>query len=196
MIYKIWTLFLDRDGVINQRKVGDYIRNWKEFCFLDGVLEAIPVLNKYFDRTVVVTNQQGIAKGLMTEQSLQKIHKKMVQEIEYSSGQIDAVYYCAKHKRENPICRKPNPGMAYTAQKEFSDIQFKQAVMVGDSPSDIQFGKNLGMKTVFLTTRDDIAVHELEVTMEQADLILPQLADLAKEEHLSTLLPDRFSLAD
>ena len=189
---KQWTLFLDRDGVINQRKVGGYIRTWSEFFFLEGALSAIAKLNKYFAITIVVTNQQGVAKGIMTENSLIEIHQKMLKNAREKGAQINRVYYCTKHQSENPICRKPNTGMGHSAKRDFPQNQSKQAVMVGDSPSDIQFGKNLGMKTVFLTTRRDIETQVRTETLKQADLVLSSLAELKKARHLSQLLARDF----
>ena len=69
-----WTLFLDRDGVINRRLPGAYVQHWDQFEFLPGVLPALSILANYFAHLIIVTNQQGIGKGLMTESDLQKIH--------------------------------------------------------------------------------------------------------------------------
>ena len=77
-IDKSWSLFLDRDGVINTRLVDDYVKCWEDFEFLPGVLEAIKCFNKLFSTIVVVTNQQGIGKGLMKVETLNNIHKKMM----------------------------------------------------------------------------------------------------------------------
>jgi len=148
-----WTLFLDRDGVINERIPGDYIRNWKSFNFLDGVVETIAQLSSKFGRIIVVTNQQGVGKGLMTKKAVEDIHKEMLDAIHLAGGKIDAVYYCPELATDNPDCRKPNVGMALQAKKGFPDIDFEKAVMVGDSVSDMEFGMRLGMITVFITTK-------------------------------------------
>lgn len=150
------TLFLDRDGVINQRIVGDYVRNRSEFVFLEGALQALVDLARKFDYIVVVTNQQGIAKGRMTEADLQDVHDYMVAQVEAAGGRLDGVYYCPHHERDAPACRKPNPGMAHQAKADFPAIEFERALMVGDSVSDLVFGQRLGMKTVLLTTKMDL----------------------------------------
>ena len=93
-IDKSWTLFLDRDGVINQKRDKDYVKNWAEFLFVEGSLEAISTLSKFFGRIIIVTNQRGVGKELMSEQDLIKIHEKMVHEINLSHGKIDKIYYC------------------------------------------------------------------------------------------------------
>ena len=146
------TLFLDRDGVINVRLVGDYIKNWDEFKFEEGVLEAIKIFIKHFDTILVVSNQQGISKGLMSEDDLNSIHTKMKQEIIKAGGRIDEIYYCKALSKENNFCRKPSVGMGLKARKQFKNIRFKESVMVGDSISDMKFGKRLKMQTVFIST--------------------------------------------
>ena len=92
---KMWAIFLDRDGVINDRIVGGYVRNWTEFDFLEGVLDAMPILARKFDYIFVATNQQGIAKGLMTVEQLEKVHAQMLEEIAKCNVTIDKVYYCS-----------------------------------------------------------------------------------------------------
>jgi histidinol-phosphate phosphatase family protein len=145
------TLFLDRDGVINVRLIDDYVKQWEEFEFEEGALEAISIFAKYFDTIVVVSNQQGVSKGLMSEQDLISIHKKMKQEIENKGGRIDEIYYCTALRKENHFCRKPQVGMGLRARKQFKSIRFKQSIMVGDSTSDMQFGKRLKMQTIFIS---------------------------------------------
>lgn len=172
---------MDRDGVINDRIVGAYVRNWSEFEFLEGVLEAMPILARKFDCIVVVTNQQGIAKGLMTEEDLNKVHFSMVEAIEKRGGRIDKVYFCAQHERENPPCRKPNVGMAEAAKSDFPRIDFKQAIMVGDSISDIEFGYNMKMKTVLVTTKVDIDRTKLETIKDKIDYTYSDLPTFAHD---------------
>ncbi|MCL2682054.1 MAG: HAD family hydrolase [Bacteroidales bacterium] len=145
------TLFLDRDGVINRRLIDDYVKTPDEFVFEDGALEAIAKLSKCFERIVVVTNQQGIGKKLMTEQTLHEIHEYMKNQVEKAGGRIDAIYFCPDLKHSKSIFRKPNVGMGLLAKRQFSNIRFKQSVMVGDSISDMKFGKKLGMKTIFIS---------------------------------------------
>jgi len=147
-IDKSWTLFLDRDGVINKRKVGGYIQTVDEFEFLPGAKEAISEFSKIFGRIIIVTNQQGIGKGLFHENDLQQIHTYMVEQIRQSSGRIDAIHYCPELAVDDPKCRKPNTGMAIEAKKQFPEIDFAKSIMIGDSPSDMEFGKRIGMKCV------------------------------------------------
>lgn len=146
-----WSLFLDRDGVINKRLPGAYVTAPGEFIFLDGVLDALPALRQCFDRIFIVTNQQGIGKGIMTEMQLLDVHKYMIQKIIESGGRIDAVYYSPFLRILNHPMRKPSPGMALLAREEHPEVDFGKSVMVGDSATDMEFGKNLGMVTVFIT---------------------------------------------
>lgn len=146
-----WTLFLDRDGVINHEKKEDYIRNWSEFKFYEESLAALPLLAQKFSRIIITTNQKGIGKGLMTDSALNLIHQNMTNQIIELGGRIDAIYYCPDLDNLS-INRKPQPGMAYQAKAAFPSIDFKQSIMVGNRMSDMEFGRNAGMHTVYLAT--------------------------------------------
>jgi histidinol-phosphate phosphatase family protein len=141
------TLFLDRDGVINRLRENDYVKTWEEFEFLPDIFETLAAWAKQFKYIIIVTNQRGVGKGVMTEQDLRCIHKKMVAEIEKHSGRIDKIYYCAAIDDNDPN-RKPNIGMALQAKQDFSDIDFNRSVMIGDSEGDMAFAKNCRMKGV------------------------------------------------
>lgn len=149
------TLFLDRDGVINQRLPGQYVTDWSEFEFLPGVLEALALLKEVFFPIVVVTNQQGIGKGIMEEEDLHRVHQQMQDVITAEGGRIDGVYYCPELSTQAGNCRKPAPTMAQWAKQDFPEINWAQSVMVGDSRSDLEFGRNLGMLTVYIETKHD-----------------------------------------
>ena len=146
-----WTLFLDRDGVINQRLPGAYVKSQAEFRFCENTLLALQKLAPLFGRIVVVTNQQGIGKGLMTEADLEVVHQFMLENIDAAGGRIDAIYFCPDLAAANSPDRKPQPGMAYQAQANFPEIDFSRSIIVGDSASDMKLGKTLGMKTIFIT---------------------------------------------
>lgn len=146
-----WTLFIDRDGVINYEKKEDYILNWSEFKFYEGVHEAMQILSGIFPTIIMVTNQRGIGKGLMTEDDLQVIHDNMTNEIAGASGRIDKIYFCTSLDN-NCFERKPNPGMAHLAQKDFPHIDFSKSIMIGNKLSDMGFGKNAGMHTIYVDT--------------------------------------------
>ena len=145
-----WTLFLDRDGVINVRLIDDYVKNINEFEFLPGVLEAFKIFAEKFGRIIIVTNQQGVGKGLMTMQDVDQVNNFMQKEIEAQKGRIDKIYVCPQLKSDPNNFRKPSPRMAYMAQRDFPEIDFEKSIMIGDSNSDIEFGKNAGMYTILI----------------------------------------------
>ena len=151
-----WTLFLDRDGVLNHEKHLDYIYNYHEFVFYDGVKEALAQFAKTFKYIFIATNQRGVGKGLMTEEDLLDLHAKMNADIIKAGGRIDGIYYCTSLSNDDPD-RKPNPGMALKARQKYQDIDFSKSIMVGNNISDMEFGRNAGMHTVFLkTTQPDL----------------------------------------
>lgn len=155
-----WTLFLDRDGVINVRLMADYVKTPEEFELLPGVAAAIKKANSIFGKIVVVTNQQGIGKGIMTERNLSEIHAYCDELLAESKGKIDAYYFAPALSKENSRLRKPNTGMAQLAKQQFPQIEFKKSVLVGDSDSDIEFGKRLDMFTVFIGTEKHAVADE------------------------------------
>jgi histidinol-phosphate phosphatase family protein len=151
VIDKSWTLFLDRDGVINVKLEGDYVKKIEEFKFTENAVKAISKAKQLFGKIVVVTNQQGIAKGLYTEEDLNKVHDFMQAQLAKENALIDKIYYCPALNGDIRFnCRKPDIGMALQAQNDFPEIDFSKSVMVGDSISDMEFGRKLGMYTVFI----------------------------------------------
>jgi D-glycero-D-manno-heptose 1,7-bisphosphate phosphatase len=147
-----WTLFLDRDGVINRKLDQDYVKTLGEFEILDGVIEGLQICRNLFKRIIIVTNQRGVSLGLMNELDLQLIHEEMTKVFSVNGIKIDAIFYCDGINL-NSDCRKPNPGMGLLAKQKFPDIDFKKSIMVGDSISDIEFGSNLNMVTVLLKSQ-------------------------------------------
>ena len=150
MIDKSWTLFLDRDGVINERLPGSYVTHWEEFVLKEDFMEAMKLFRNLFGRIIIVTNQQGIGKGLMTEVDLLNVHQYFENVLAKEGITIEAIYYCPHLAEEYCHCRKPNIGLAEKAKQDFSDIDFEKSIMVGDSLSDILFGKRSGMTTVYI----------------------------------------------
>lgn len=151
-------LFLDRDGVINEEKDGSYIFHKNEFVFYPGAIAALVSLAKKFDYVFIVTNQRGVGRGYMTETALLEIHDYLTEEVVTAGGHITRIYF-APSIDSNHSHRKPNIGMALDAQQDFPDIEFDKSVMVGNNLSDMQFGKTMGMKTIFLhTTQGKVAL--------------------------------------
>jgi histidinol-phosphate phosphatase family protein len=143
------TLFLDRDGVINRLRPNDYVKSWDEFEFMPGILNALAKWNRHFKHIIIVTNQRGVGRGLMTENDLVNIHSRMIGEIEEHNGRIDKIYYCTSISADD-INRKPNIGMAWQAKRDFPDIDFSKSLMIGDSESDRQFAEKTGIKMIHI----------------------------------------------
>ena len=146
------TVFLDRDGVINQNPPNKgYVRRWSEFSFIPNARKAIRELTQSRYRIIVVTNQAGIGRGLFPEENLKDIHSRMVSEITETGGRIDAVYYCPHHPEVGCECRKPKPGMLIRAVREHN-IELSSAYLIGDSTTDIEAGQCVGTKTLLVLT--------------------------------------------
>ena len=156
-------VFLDRDGTIN-RYVG-FLRDINDFELLPGAEEAIKKLNSSSYLAVVVTNQPVIARGEVTVEQLDEIHKKMETLLGRACGYIDGLYYCPHHpdsgiEGEIPAltikcaCRKPKPGMLSQAAEDFN-IDLAASWVIGDSKSDIQCGINAGCRTVLIGKNDE-----------------------------------------
>ncbi|MEZ4908847.1 MAG: HAD-IIIA family hydrolase [Saprospiraceae bacterium] len=150
-----WTIFLDRDGVINKRLPGDYVKNPSEFIFLDDVKKVIKKLSSKFNHIIVVTNQQGIGKGKITQIDVDTVNDFMLSEIVKEGGKISKIYTCGMLAGTDNCCRKPNPHMAQWAKNDFPDIDFNKSIIIGDSISDMEFGKNLGMKTILVDGKEE-----------------------------------------
>lgn len=150
-----WALFLDRDGVINRRIIGDYVRTWDDFSFLSGVLTAMPQLAAWAPHIVVVTNQQGVGKGLMSASALTNIHDRMRLTVALVGGRIDDVRSCP-HVAGSCVCRKPAPGLVQRWLAEHPDIDASACVMVGDSAGDMAMARAAGIGTkVWIDARAD-----------------------------------------
>jgi histidinol-phosphate phosphatase family protein len=162
---KSWTLFLDRDGVINKKIDNDYVKSWSEFVFLPGVLEALAICKKIFGRIIILSNQQGIGKGLMTLQQLEEVHKQMLTEIKKNHGHIDMIYFSPSKAEMNDPMRKPDVGMALQAKLDFPEINFGKSVMLGDSMSDMELGFQLHMINVLVTEKTNSEPEMIHLTV-------------------------------
>ncbi len=143
------TLFLDRDGVLNRHILGDYVRTPQMWEWLPGILPALARWSGKFKHIVLVTNQRGVGKGVMTDAQLAQVHAYMMQGVLEAGGRIDLILACTSVSEEDPR-RKPNPGMFYEACSLFPDIDAKSSVMLGDAPSDAAFAKNCGIPFILL----------------------------------------------
>lgn len=171
-----WTLFLDRDGVINHKLPDDYVKKISEFQFIQFSVEAIAEFSKIFGRIVIVTNQQGIGKKLMSENHLDIVHEHMMEGIVEAGGRIDKIYHCPHLAADQSEDRKPEIGMALKAKVDFPEIDFSRSLMVGDSLSDLQFGRKAGMKTVLVSGYHSRLSEEF---VSNADFIINDLQELS-----------------
>ena len=165
-----WTLFIDRDGVINERIFDGYVLSKEDFVFKNGVLEVSQSLFSKFKYVILVTNQQCVGKGLIGMENLDNIHDYMHSKLKQHEAAIDIVLVATELKGAEPFKRKPSKTMGYMAQETFNDIDFNKSIMVGDTDSDIHFGKNLGMKTVLIRSE--------EIISSEPDLMLDSLLEL------------------
>ncbi len=145
-----WSLFLDRDGVLNLRPGKGYVVNPQHFQWADGSLEALAGLKPIFQHIVVVTNQQGVGKGLMQASDLEAINREMLAGIKEVGGHVGRIYSATGLRACDSFLRKPGPGMALQAAEDFPGICFTRSIMVGDTFSDMLFGSRLGMLTVLV----------------------------------------------
>jgi D-glycero-D-manno-heptose 1,7-bisphosphate phosphatase len=147
---ELHTVFLDRDGVINRKlPEGEYVSGWEHFHLLPGVSEAIRELNQAGLRVIVVTNQRGIALGRYRTEDVNSLHAQLQHELSRQNAHIDAFYFCP-HDKNNCNCRKPLTGLFEQAQAQFPGILPQTSLIIGDSLSDVEFGRNLGMRTIFI----------------------------------------------
>lgn len=170
------TLFLDRDGVLNQRIVDGYVTRPDDFVIIPGVLEALKIFADRFSHIFIVTNQQGIGKGLMTAADLRRVHDSFLSQVDAAGGRIDRIYYCPELKSVHSFNRKPSIGMALQARRDFPGVRLKESVMVGDMKSDMLFGRRAGMTTVLVGNDDDTA----RTHPHLVDFSYPSLIDYAK----------------
>jgi D-glycero-D-manno-heptose 1,7-bisphosphate phosphatase len=172
-------VFLDRDGVINRKALEDhYVTRWEEFHILPGVVEGITLLNRTGFCVIVVTNQRGIAKGLMTAADLEKMHERMSALFARSGATIDAIYFCPHEVDQFCNCRKPAPGMLLDAARS-RGIDLSASWMIGDSDIDVKAGKNAGCKTVRVLSTNASEEESVRraASPDDADLIAMSLLD-------------------
>ena len=144
-------IFLDRDGVLNEEV--NYLSDPNDFEFIEGSIEALKILKQKDFLLIIISNQAGIARGYFNEETLKKIHDRMIDILRQNNTTLDAIYYCPHHPEyTGPCdCRKPNPGMILKAQLKYN-IDLKNSYMVGDTLKDIQTGKVVSCKTVLVLT--------------------------------------------
>jgi D-glycero-D-manno-heptose 1,7-bisphosphate phosphatase len=144
------TLFLDRDGVINRPVPGGYVLSWDQFEFIPGALDAIAMLSARFERIVVITNQQCVGKGQISNDQLAAIHRQMSQEIRAAGGRVDGIFVCPHLARAGCDCRKPRTGLIRQARHCFPEIDLRRALLIGDQAADMEMARTAGLPAVQL----------------------------------------------
>ena len=149
--------FLDRDGVINRKAPdGGYVTSWAEFELLPGVPEALRALRDERLRLIIVTNQRGIARGMVSRSVVDEIHERMSATLAAAGAAVDAVFVCP-HEEGTCACRKPGTALFAQALDRFPDISLADSVVVGDSIRDLEAGQRLECPSFLVGTGADAA---------------------------------------
>lgn len=164
-------VFFDRDGIVNKRLIGDYVKNIESFKFHETFFKIFQLFKTHGYLAILVTNQQGIGKELMTEQDLKIVHDFMQTELLARTGfQFDEIYYSPFLKSKNSFCRKPNPGMFVQAIEKYN-INAAESFTIGDSVSDVVAGKAVGTTTFLIGDFD-------KNNIDSADFVYQNLEEL------------------
>ena len=174
------TVFLDRDGVINQDSP-DYIKCWAKFHFIPDSLDAIARLTRSGCRVIVITNQSAVNRQMIALKELETMHRRLRQAVSDSGGRITDIFVCPHRPDEGCDCRKPKPGLIFSARDRYS-IDLSSAVMVGDSVKDILAGQAAGCgRTVLVQTGNGKnATRALEETGQRPDHVAADLERAAQ----------------
>ena len=173
-------VFLDRDGVINHDSPA-YIKSLAEFEFLPRSLSAIQKLAQSNIKTIVITNQSALHRGLISRETLDTIHAAMTAEVRSRGGRIHDIFYCPHTPQENCTCRKPAPGMIENAQSKHG-IDLSMAGMVGDSAKDIACARRAGVRYAVLVKTGNVlkARQELDDMNLNPDRVAADLYEAAE----------------
>ncbi|MBI5571701.1 MAG: HAD family hydrolase [Desulfomonile tiedjei] len=177
-------IFLDRDGVINVKlPENHYVSGPSQFELIPGAVEALAILKKLEYLLVVITNQRGIARGFMTEEDLARVHDHMAEVLFRNGIAVDRVYHCP-HDEGDPSCdcRKPKPGMILRAVEEL-DCDVSRSYMVGDSPADVEAGRNAGVRAVRITEEEDGNAHLVFRSLLDFAVYLERITAASGEGH-------------
>ena len=164
-------VFLDRDGVLI-RQVEGYLTRAEDMELLPGAAEAVAKLRKAGFKAVVVTNQAGVAKGLLSEAELEGLHQELRRRLQALGTDLDAIYCCPHAPEENCPCRKPAPGLLLKAARELA-IDLAHSYMVGDATTDVEAAHRAGCFAILVKTGFGGEDGRSE---EVPDAVLPDLA--------------------
>ena len=172
------TVFIDRDGVINEDLIDDYIKSWDDFRFIPGSVEAMKKLSAKGYNIVIISNQAGIGDGIYSETTLDHITNRMLHELKQNSVEVKGIYYCLHGKDAGCECRKPKTGLFVQAAK---DIKFNptETYFIGDKATDIEAGKKFGLKTLFVLTGHGALDQSKLVNDLKPEKIFPSIIEVA-----------------
>jgi heptosyltransferase-2 len=174
-----YTIFLDRDGTLNPDP--GYINSPDQFELFSGVPEALAQLKRAGARLIVVTNQSGVARGLLTRGDLDAVHMKLKRLLDAADASLDAIYFCPHHPDDACGCRKPNRGMIDQAVRDWR-VDLHRSYLIGDHTRDIELAKRIGARSVLVTTGVVLsqAAEKLKVSGPAPDWIASSLAEAAE----------------
>lgn len=163
-------VFLDRDGVLNRKPTeGDYVKRPEELRLLPGAASAVARLNEAGATVILVTNQRGIGRGVMSEDDYFRVHEALCRRLRDHGAHLDAEYHCPDTAPSSP-CRKPHTGLFLAALRDNPRVRLHASWVVGDSPADIAAGRALGCRTVLIAHANrsaaDYAAPSLVVAVE------------------------------
>lgn len=149
-------VFLDRDGIINQKIENGYVLKWEDFKFLPQVADAIHLINQKKIPVIIISNQACVGKGLITVQELREINDRMLKELKDKGAKVDDIFICPHKPEDDCDCRKPKAGLFKQALKKYPAIEIKESWFIGDSKSDMEAGVSAGCKTYLLNKSDEL----------------------------------------
>ncbi|MFH1380025.1 MAG: HAD-IIIA family hydrolase [bacterium] len=149
-------IILDRDGVLNKKPPrAQYVTKWEDFVWLPGAKKAVKLLKENGFKIIIITNQAGIARGNMSQADFIKINDRMKVDLSKAGGSIDGIYYCPHNWDEGCECRKPKPGMLFSAQKDFN-LDLSRVFFIGDDERDLQAGNAAGCKVLLVSNKTSL----------------------------------------
>ncbi len=166
-------LFFDRDGIVNEHPADYYIRSWDEFRFMPGFIESLRIAQAKGYAAVIITNQQGVGKGIYSAKTVETIHANLLAELSGQGLDVLDVLYCPHLAEENCDCRKPKPGMICEAARKH-DLDLSASWMVGDQERDIESGHAAGCRCIRVADDETAAEHRV-TTMKDLPALLDKI---------------------
>lgn len=181
-------IFLDRDGVINRRRVNDYVLEWSQFVFIPGIQEALKDLSTLQLPMILVSNQSAVGRGLLRPSVLGEITLRLHETLLRDRVRFAAYYYCTHRPEERCVCRKPRPGMLLRAAADFN-VDLSRSIFIGDSETDVQAAYAAGCRPVLFHSRFGsssdglVCVRDLPVAHTAKHLFKSAIRCLRAAEH-------------